>query len=256
MAGLESASEAAGRSHTTDALAETCQHLEESLEELKVKYDMYFLGVERIEPGRKREELKRDIARLKSAFTRNTGLRFRIQSLHARYLSYERMWLRAAREREEGTSRRDIFKARVRHQGQPADSAPEKRPGAAAGGEKAVAPAPEPRTQAGRAQAASLPTPRPPEARPSAPAAPAVAGAGPAVAGVGLSEAQMRALYDAYLSAKKRCNEDTSGITFDAVARSVNKQIPELMTRFKARAVDFKVVIKGGKAVLKAVPRT
>lgn len=250
MAGLESASEAAGRSHTTDALAETCQHLEESLEELKVKYDMYFLGVERIEPGRKREELKRDIARLKSAFTRNTGLRFRIQSLHARYLSYERMWLRAAREREEGTSRRDIFKARVRHQGQPKDSAPEKRPGAAAGGEaKPVEPAPEPRAQAGRAQAAAAPTPQRPGARPSSPAAPAVPGAS-------LSEAQMRALYDAYLSAKKRCNEDTSRITFDAVARSVNKQIPELMTRFKARAVDFKVVIKGGKAVLKAVPRT
>ncbi len=131
MAGLESAAEAAGKSHSTDALAETCQHLEESLEELKVKYDMYFLGVERLEPGKKRDELKRDIARLKSAFTRNTGLRFRIQSLHARYLSYERMWLRAAREREEGTSRRDIFKARLRSQGQPEGPVREKRPGAA-----------------------------------------------------------------------------------------------------------------------------
>lgn len=249
MAGLESASEAAGRSHTTDALAETCQHLEESLEELKVKYDMYFLGVERIEPGRKREELKRDIARLKSAFTRNTGLRFRIQSLHARYLSYERMWLRAAREREEGTSRRDIFKARLRHHEQPGDSAPEKRAGAEAGaGTKAVAPGPEPRAQAERTPAPAAPTAQRPEAGPPAPAAPAAAGAG-------LGEAQMRALYDAYLAAKKRCNEDTSRITFDALARSVNKQIPELMTRFKARAVDFKVVIKGGKAVLKAVPR-
>lgn len=233
MAGLESASEAAGKSHATDALAETCQHLEESLEELKVKYDMYFLGVERFEPGKKREELKRDIARLKSAFTRNTGLRFRIQSLHARYLSYERMWLRATREREEGTSRRDIFKARLRHQGQTEGAAPEKRPGAPASGAGGPAAAAPPR----------------PAARPSAPA-------GAAAAGAGLGEKQMRALYDAYLTAKKRCNEDTSRITFDAVARSVNKQIPELMTRFHAKAVDFKVVIKDGKAILKAVPRT
>jgi aspartate ammonia-lyase len=66
----------------------------------------------------------------------------------------------------------------------------------------------------------------------------------------------MRALYDAYVVAKKRCNEDTSRLTFDSVARSVNKQIPELMTRFQAKAVDFKVVIKDGKAMLKAVPRT
>jgi aspartate ammonia-lyase len=66
----------------------------------------------------------------------------------------------------------------------------------------------------------------------------------------------MRALYDAYLVAKKRCNEDTSSLTFDGMTKSVNKQIPELMTRFQAKAVDFKVVIKDGKAVLKAVPRT
>ena len=48
-----------------------------------------------------------------TAFTRNAGLRFRIQSLHARYLSYERMWLRSAREKEDGTYRRDLFKARL-----------------------------------------------------------------------------------------------------------------------------------------------
>jgi hypothetical protein len=244
LAGLESASEAAGKSHTTDALAETCQHLEEALEELKVKHEMYFLGVERLDPGKKREEMKRDIARLKTAFTRNTGLRFRIQSLYARYLSYERMWLREVRQREEGTSRRDIFKARLRSHARPEGKAPEKRP-AAAGGPGAGEQTPEPRAQA-RGPGAPAATPAPPRAaaRPSAPA------------GGGLGEPQMRALYDAYLTAKKRCNEDTSRLTFDAVARSVNKQIPELMTRYQAKAVDFKVVIKDGKALLKAVPRT
>ena len=263
MAGLESASEAAGRSHTTDALAETCQHLEESLEELKVKYEMYFLGVERLEPGKKREELKRDIARLKSAFTRNTGLRFRIQSLHARYLSYERMWARAAREREEGTYRRDLFKARLRR------GEAKERPAPApedvdiadltpapkyAGGP--VTPAPAGSSANGAAPAPGDPGKAPGQA-PATPA-PAKACAPPAAArpGPGLGEEQMRALYDAYVTAKKRCNEDTSRLTYDAVKRSVDKQIPELMTKFQAKAVDFKVVIKGGKALLKAVPRT
>jgi hypothetical protein len=261
MAGLESAAEAAGQSHATDILAETCQHLEESLEELKVKYEMYFLGVERLEPGKKREELKRDISRLKTAFTRNTGLRFRIQSLHARYLSYERMWLRAAREREEGTYRRDLFKARLRSQGRP-EPGKEKRPGTAAAEEVDIAdltPGPRygangPATPGSRAQGKgpgappATPAPGKPAARPGA------AAAGPRPGG--LAEPQMRALYDAYLTAKKRCNEDTSRLTFDAVAKSVNKQIPELMTKFQAKAVDFKVVIKDGKAMLKAVPRT
>ena len=66
----------------------------------------------------------------------------------------------------------------------------------------------------------------------------------------------MRALYDAYVAAKKSCNEDVSRITYDAVARSVQKQLPELMTRYKAKSVEFKVAIQGGKAVLKAVPKT
>jgi hypothetical protein len=70
-----------------------------------------------------------------------------------------------------------------------------------------------------------------------------------------MSEGQMRALYDAYLAAKKTCREDVSKLTYDAVARSVSKQIPELMTRYKAKSVEFKVEVKDGKAVLKAVPK-
>ena len=66
----------------------------------------------------------------------------------------------------------------------------------------------------------------------------------------------MRELYDAYVTAKRRCNEDVSKLSYEAVAKSVSKQIPELMDRYKAKTVDFKVVIKDGKAILKAIPRT
>jgi hypothetical protein len=40
------------------------------------------------------------------------------------------------------------------------------------------------------------------------------------------------------------------------VASSVSKQIPEIMKTHKARSVEFKVVIKDGKAKLTAVPKT
>ena len=95
-----------------DQLSDLAGSLEEELEEVKVKYEMYFIGAERMEPSRRREDLKRNIARLKNAFTRNAGIRFRIQALHARYLSYERLWLRSTREKESGTYRRDVLKAR------------------------------------------------------------------------------------------------------------------------------------------------
>ena len=65
----------------------------------------------------------------------------------------------------------------------------------------------------------------------------------------------MRALYTAYVAAKKSCNEDVSRLSYDAVAKTVSKQIPELMTRFKAKSVEFKVEVKDGKAVLKAIPK-
>ena len=65
----------------------------------------------------------------------------------------------------------------------------------------------------------------------------------------------MRAIYDAYVSAKRRCNESTTGITYDNLAATLRKQAPSLMQKHNASAIDFKVVIKGGKAVLKAVPR-
>jgi hypothetical protein len=213
-----------------DELTESVQALEEELEALKARYEQYFLGIERREPMHTREELKRNVARVKGAFTRNAGLRFRIQALHARYLSYERLWLRGAREREEGTYRRDLFKARLRERGGEA-RAREKGEGAPAD-----------------------PSAREPSPPPAGAATPPLRAA-PTPAPGGVGEAQLRALFDAYVDAKRRCNEDVSRLTFEAVARTVTKQLPELMTRFKAKSVDFKVEVKDGRAVLKAIPK-
>jgi hypothetical protein len=71
-----------------------------------------------------------------------------------------------------------------------------------------------------------------------------------------VTEAQLRDLLAAYVDAKRRCKEDTSRVTYEALARTVAKQVPELMTRFGARSVEFKVVVRDGKALLKAVPKT
>lgn len=221
-----------------DELQRDVQSIEEELEALKARYEAYFLGIERREPNRWRDEVKKKVARVKTAFTRNAGLRFRIQALNARYLSYERLWMRSVREKEEGTYRRDLFKARLRRRGEkpketdakaatPAGAAPV---AATATPARATTPVPAP---------ASTPAPTP---RPAAPPGP-------------VSDAQLRALYDAYVAAKKSCNEDVSKLTYDAVAKSVSKQVPELITRYKAKSVEFKVEVKDGRAVLKAIPK-
>lgn len=239
-----------------DELTSETQAVEEELEALKAKYDLYFLGIERREPGRWREDLKKKVLRLKTAFTRNTGLKFRIQSLHARFLSYERMWLRSAREKEEGTYRRDLFKARLHRHEEPPAEAPEGASAPPPASLPAAASAGLPQKTAAAKAAAD---PRAPAAvaavaKPAAPAPKAAPPARPPPAG-GMDETQMRALYNAYLAAKMTCREDVSKLTYDAVAKSVSKQIPELMTRYKAKSVDFKVEVKNGKAVLKAIPK-
>jgi hypothetical protein len=229
-----------------DAIADECSALEEELEELKVKYEMYFLGVEKREPNKWREELKKKVLRIKESFTRNAALRFRLQSLHARFLSYERMWLRSAREKEEGTYHRDVFKAKLHMEMR------ERKEREKQGHEAEAAPPPPP--VAPPKAAAKVAGLQPKGGAPAAaqrPAAPAAATAGGAP-----GDRQLRELYTQYIAAKKQCGEDVSRLTFDAVARSVQKQTPEIMAKFKAKAVEYKVVVKDGKATLKAVPKT
>jgi hypothetical protein len=237
-------------------LSDETGKLEEELEALKARYEMYFLGVERREPARWREEVKKRVMRIKDAFTRNSGLKFRIQSLHARFISYERLWMRSAREKEAGTYRRDVLRARAHGKSREAETPPAGPAVAPAAGNAPTAGA-APIAAAAALTAAATPGAKPPApaAKPAAPARPA-AGAPVAATLAGSDDpARLRALYDAYISAKRSCNEDVSKLTYDAVARSVQKQVPELMARFKAKSVDFRVEVKDGKAILKAIPK-
>jgi len=208
--------------HRSDDISDECGKIEEEVEALKARYEMYFLGLERREPSRERAEMKRRVMKLKGEFVRNTGLRFRIQTLHARFLSYERMWQRSTREKEDGTYRRDVLKARRRARG----AAP-------------------------LVKAESVPAP----AAAPAPVAPSAAPVRPQAAPGGIPEEALRALYAEYVAAKQRCQEDTSRFSYEALARSVAKQVPELMAKYKAKSVDFKVEVRDGRAVLKALPR-
>ncbi len=71
----------------------------------------------------------------------------------------------------------------------------------------------------------------------------------------GVTEAKLRALYADYLGAKKQCGEDVSRFTYEALARTIAKQVPELVAKYRAKSVDFRVEVKGGRAVLKVLPK-
>jgi hypothetical protein len=62
----------------------------------------------------------------------------------------------------------------------------------------------------------------------------------------------VRAIYAQYVDAKRRQNESTAAITYDAVARSLRDSSAKLRQKH-GKAVDFEVAIKDGKAILKPV---
>ncbi|MDC0711443.1 hypothetical protein POL68_23430 [Stigmatella sp. ncwal1] len=432
------------KSNSELALQETSE-LEEELAALRATYEQYFLGNERFPPLRNHEELKKRLLRLKGSNVRNTAAKFRLNSLHNKFLTYERLWTRTLQEIEAGTYKRDILKAKRRAQkaaggerrqeahdlteelsdadledvsdiipnepvpakvarpafipqpvepvagavsfrgapavapvpsvptmapiapvvapvipaiapaastpfratppaasggapsipsvapvaGTPFRGAPSVAPVAAVPSVPAVAPAVAPvrgpgtsapvaapargavpapsggapargaapvpaggtpaRGTPGGAPArgvpsfgtpppggggiaaalegltdeplSSAPAARPPAAaaRPGAPGAARPAASSPRPAtpgtGAGLSDDKLRAVYDAYVTAKKRNQEDTSKMSFESVAANLRKQVPDLLKQHNAKNVEFKVVIKDGKATLKAVPK-
>ncbi len=97
--------------------------------------------------------------------------------------------------------------------------------------------------------AAAAPSPRKaPAARPPAPASSVSRSAGSASAAAAIDEKRKRAIYRSYLAARKKTGEPVDRITYDKISRTLDKQLAG-----KKKIDDFKVVIRGGKAVIKTV---
>jgi hypothetical protein len=210
--------------------------VEALLHALRGQYEQYFLGMEKRPPVRAHEQFKKRIAALKTIPARNSALSFRLQSLQATAATYERLWMKTMQEMEDGTYRRDVFKARLRRKSSegPAAPAPAQAAKSAPAGKDAAAAKPA--------------TPEEPAATPQI----HIAGTPPPDP---LAEARLRSVYRAYVEAKRRCNEDTTRLSFDTVASSLKRQVPELLERHNARDVEYRVFVKDGKAILRAVPK-
>jgi len=61
-------------------------------------------------------------------------------------------------------------------------------------------------------------------------------------------------VYDQFVSVKKSCNEQVSGLTYQKFADKLVKNRDDLMTKTGCREVRFTVYVKDGKAALKATP--
>jgi hypothetical protein len=189
--------------------------LEEAVKRLRTAYEKYFAGIDRIPPLKDREDLKRDLRRLVASGTRNTALRFRINALQASMITYEAYWDRITRRIEEGTYHRDQLRMQRK-------SAP------------AAEPAPKSDAETKPATAADR-KPTPTSAQREYPDS-------------------LRRLHQAFNDARRQSGE-ARPISLDLLAATVKKHMAMIKQRTHCERVEFKVTVKDGKAILKAIPK-
>lgn len=91
-------------------VVEDIELFERSLKELIIKYEQYFLGLEKREPLKLLEEVERLARRYTAAAVSNTMLLFRYNSAKSRFASYRQYWNRINRLIDDGKYSRDRFK--------------------------------------------------------------------------------------------------------------------------------------------------
>lgn len=228
---------------------------EEAIEELRIAYEKYFVGIERQAPAQRHKELKAQMRRLEGVRTRSTALRFRLSGLKARLVTYEYYWTRVLGQIERGTFRRDLqLRSQRRAQTQPAPHAsPEPRgpgePHGAAVAEAPRRPVPAPLPDVPQARMVTeISAPRPTPPMPGPPRPPP-----PPIPVPGMKGTEVRRLFHDLVRAKKAAGEDTSGLTERALARKLSRELPKLREQHGG-PVAFEVATVGGKVRLRARP--
>lgn len=94
-------------------VAEDLDQFEQLLGELIIKYEQYFLGIEKREPLRLFGQVERISQRFNSSGITNSMQRFRNNCLMARFNTYRQYWTRINRLIEEGKYSRDRFKMKI-----------------------------------------------------------------------------------------------------------------------------------------------
>jgi len=244
---------------SAEAITARLEEMERKVDRLRALYETFFSGIERQPPNAPRRELNRLVLEMQQIQIRNAALRFRFQSLSQKWTLMTTYWNRTLREIEAGTYRKDVARVsrRLAQKGAPlteqeavALGIPASRARAlvarqaARGGPGAAA-------KASGASGAEESLPAAPAAVPTPHAAPAPAA--PRPSGVpGFSEDDLAALHRRYDEAAR--TTDRPAPTLEQLRDRLAKHVPQMITHLGTEKVEFDVVVKDGRAVLR--PKT
>jgi hypothetical protein len=92
---------------------EELRELDRKVKALRLDYERYFLGTRPREPILLRGDVEKQVVILSNQAILNTALRFKFQSICARYQAMKRQWNDVLRRIEQGTYERHRFKANL-----------------------------------------------------------------------------------------------------------------------------------------------
>jgi hypothetical protein len=211
--------------------------LDSRISRLRVLYDQYFMGIERVEPIFLRNSIEKDFRRSNILRRGSTVLKFRYRSLQQKYTAYRSYWNRIVRLIEDGQIRRGIgLKNGLPGEGnaprvgdgeqrfaQPAPLSSRRHVRSRTDGEQSLEEA------AGNAAA---------QLRDNT-------GNGPRE----FAPDDLDNLYDSLISAKSKAGESTTKLSRTIVEKSVGR----IVEKMAGKSIRFRIIEKDGKVNLSAV---
>ncbi len=284
-----------GNEENVERIGETLDILEKKIDRCKVMYEQYFMGIQKQAPGILHKEIERTLRDLKTGKVRNTAIRFKLNSLSQKFASYNTYWRRVLRQIEKGIYVRDIRKltkkiadgtsdvpdsvlaqmprsvrdqilrARTRGLGKKKIERNNSRET-----QEFAAPiiSEKPTGELPRPTAFDLGSGDAPDydallgAMENKPATPPVKRRRPPPPPrvpqnqqpQGMTAQETRALYNKYMQARRIVGNEKQ-LSYDQLVNNLKKKTPQILNQHQAKRVEFKVVVKDNKAILKAVPK-
>ena len=204
-------------------LRQELERIEHAIRKLKIAYELYFCGTEKLPPIKQREELDRLVRKYSGMNFPNTGDRFYFNTVQNRYHSYAELWNKQMRMREEG---RVTVGRRVDTSGvaRPLQSTPSlaRTVTAPAAGKRRV-------SRPSREGAVRLSPDR-------------------------LEDASLRSLYNSFTQARAQVGQAGKTPGYERFRDQIQSQLQALKKQGKTGPVEFKVSIQDRKVSLKARP--
>lgn len=227
-----------------DAMEKELGELEARISRLRVLYDQYFMGIEKMEPTYLRGEVEKIFRRSQILKRGSTALKFRFRSLQQRYTSYRSYWDRIVRMIEDGQIRRGINMLSTRLPSEAIIAKEYEEQRTSDGPQESLASrrrrfrrrdAQESKEALGDAVAAATKQ---------------LSGGAQQPERCEFSPKETRALFDCLMREKKKAGQDTSRLTPGVVEKSVTRILSKVSGDKK---IQFRVVAKDGDVSLKAV---